>query len=608
MSILQSLNKEKTLKQLNISELKTLCDEIREVIIKTVSDNGGHLSSNLGAVELTVALHYVFDTPSDKFIFDVGHQAYTHKILTGRLDALNTIRKGNGLSGFPDPNESEADAFSVGHAGTSISAGLGYAYARDVLNDDYYVINVVGDASFLNGENLEALTSNDKKPKKFIVILNDNGMSISKNNNGLYKFISSVTTSKRYTKFNDFLAKTVGKCFIGTFLRWVKKSIKRLFNSNNFIDNLGLKYVGVFNGHDLKSLIRLLQQIKESENPTLLHVKTVKGKGLAEAEDDSTKYHGVTKNLETSVNSYSSAVSNALDEIVSQKPEICAITAGMRDGVGLTDFSIKHPNKFVDVGIQEEFAVTYAGGMAKGGIKPYVFIYSTFMQRSYDQIVHDVCLQKLPVVMCLDRAGLVGSDGKTHQGVFDISYLRHIPNLTLLAPKSVDEFTLMLKLVADYNYPVAIRYPNGESKNIETVAPFDLGFKWEVLKTGGNTVIYAVGERCLNIALKVYEITSGNVTVINARVIKPIDILTVKNYLNYNVITIEDNVLQGGFNEDMLSTLNGLGFNKNFKAFGCKNEFIEHNSVSKQFEYNGITVEAVMSAVNNFKGDNENGI
>lgn len=600
MSILESLNSEKSLKQLNIKQLNELCEEIREVIIKTVSENGGHLSSNLGAVELTVALHYVFDSAKDKFIFDVGHQSYTHKILTDRFSRIGTIRKGNGLSGFPDPNESKYDAFSVGHAGTSIPAGLGYAYARDLKNEDYNVIDIVGDASLLNGENLEAITSSENKPKKFLVVLNDNGMSISKNNNGLYKFISKITTTKHYTKFNAFLSKTLGKCFIGKFLRKIKRGMKRLFNSNNIIDSLGFKYVGIFDGHDLKTLIRLLNQIKETETPTFLHLKTVKGKGLAVAEENSTKYHGVAKNMEASVNSFSESVSEALEDVLTVRSDIVAITAGMKDGVGLVDFASKHADKFIDVGIAEEFSVTYAAGISKGGALPIVFIYSTFMQRAYDQILHDVCLQNLPIVFCLDRAGLVGSDGKTHQGVFDLSYLKHIPNLILLAPKDVNEFKLMLKTAVTFNKPVAIRYPNGLSNNFESVTPFSNSLCWETLKKGENTVIYAVGGRMVDLALNVYNKLNNAVTVVNARTVNPLDLDTLIKFKDFNVVTLEDNVKKGGFGESVLSKLNEIGFNKKFVQFGVKDEFIEHDTVSNQLEYNGITTEKVIAAINKF--------
>lgn len=602
MSALQLLSDGTSLKQLNIKQLNELCEEIRSLIIKTVNENGGHLSSNLGVVELIVALHYVFDSDKDKFIFDVGHQAYTHKILTYRLSKISTIRSRGGISGFPDSNESEYDAFSVGHAGTSVAAGLGYAYARDSKKDDYYVINVVGDASILNGENLEALSSSEVKPKKFIVILNDNGMSIGKNNNGLYKFISKVTTTKKYTKVNAFLSRTLGKCFIGSFLRKVKKGIKRAFNVNNFVDDLGLKYVGVFNGHDLKTLIRLLNQIKESENPTLLHLKTVKGKGLNVAEEDSCKYHGVGKNLKASVNEYSNSVSAAMENVYGKNSNVVAITAGMRDGVGLSDFAKAHPDKFVDVGIAEEFAVTYAAGMAKGGIKPYAFIYSTFLQRGYDQIIHDVCLQNLPVVFCMDRSGLVGSDGKTHQGVFDLSYLRHIPNLTILSPSSVSEFNDMMELSLKINAPVAIRYSNGKSNDNKVVNVIDENLRWDVTRKGsGNVVIYAVGDRMFALANKVYDELNGEVTVVNARVIKPLDVCLLNEYFNYNVITLEDNVKTGGFGEGVLAYLTSVGYNKKFASFGVKDEFIEHDTVENQLIYNGITPKNVILQINKFK-------
>ena len=415
MSVLDGIDLKK-LKQLNIDELKELCREIREVIVKTVTKNGGHLSPSLGTVELIVALCYVYDFDADKLIFDVGHQSYAYKILTDRLNKFDTIRKEGGLSGFPDPLESDYDAFTAGHAGSSISAGLGYAYARDRLNENYNVINLVGDASFFNGENLEAASISSVKPNNFLVILNDNGMSIGKNENGLYKFVSKITISRHYHRFNAFLSKTIGKTFIlGKLLKRFKRRLKSAMSINTIADNLGMKYVGVFDGHDLKTLIAVLKKIKSGNEAVFLHIKTVKGKGFDVAESDSTAYHGVGAELKASVNSFSEAVSPILNDIADKDDKIVAITAGMTSGVGLTDFKAKHPDKFMDVGIAEESAVTIAAGMAKGGIKPIVFIYSTFLQRSYDQIIEDVCLQNLPVVFCLDRAGLVGADGKTHQ-------------------------------------------------------------------------------------------------------------------------------------------------------------------------------------------------
>ncbi len=592
---LNELLKSKNLKEMNIKELNLLCKEIRSTIISTVGNNGGHLASNLGVVELTVALYYVFDFPNDKIIFDVGHQSYVHKILSGRLDEFSTIRKKDGLSGFPDSTESEFDAFSSGHAGTSISAGLGYCYSRDSQNQDYYVVNVVGDASFFNGENLEAITSSETKPKNFLVILNDNGMSINKNNNGSYKFISKLTTTKSYNNFNVFMSKVFGRGLIGKFLKGVKNWIKRCFSSYTIFDSFYLKYVGVFDGHDLKSLIKLLKNIKDSKNPTLLHVKTCKGKGFERAEQDATTYHGIGKNLEAQTHTFSSNVSPILFKQVKNHPNLVTITAGMKDGVGLNDFYAIYPNKVIDTGISEEYAVTLAGGMAISGSKPIVFIYSTFLQRAYDQILHDVCLQNLPVVFCVDRAGLVGSDGKTHQGVFDLSYLTSIPNLTVLSPKDVVEFETMLDVALNLNKPVAIRYPNGEVNNIHTVSEFDKCLLWEELSLGENICILSTGSRMVNLALQVKNALNKNIAIVNARTVKPLDENILNKYKNYKIITLEENVLQGGFSSLVLNYYASKGIKADVTAFGVKDEFIEHASVDSQLKYNGLAVENIIN-------------
>ncbi len=597
---LEKINDGLSIKQLNIKELNLLCKEIRERIVSVVESNGGHLSSNLGSVELTVALHYVFDFKKDKIIFDVGHQSYAHKLLTGRLDRFSTIRKENGLSGFPDPSESEYDFFTAGHSGNSISAGLGYAYARDRVKDDYFVINLVGDASLFNGENLEAITSSEVKPEKFIVILNDNGMSINKNNNGLYKVISKVTVKKRYKKFNAFLSKTIGKCFIGKILKRFKRFLKRAFSANTIADSVGLKYAGVFNGHDLKTLIRVLTDLKESQIPSLLHVKTIKGKGNANAENDSTKYHGVSKDMKVSFNSFSNAVSPILEEIYKENDKIFAITAGMTDGVGLTDFAKNHKENFADLGICEEHAVTFAGGLSKGGLKPIVFIYSTFLQRSYDQIVNDICIENLPVVFCIDRAGVVGSDGKTHQGAFDLSYLSHIPNLTVLSPKDVNEFNKMLKVALKLNKPVAIRYPNG-IVNVINESNFDNSLSWEVLEKGTkNFAILAVGPRMVNLAIEVNKNFNNSLKIINARTVKPLDKDILNGLSGYNVITLEENVSRGGFGESVSSYFMNNGINAKIKNLALNNEFIPHATVEGQLNKNGLSKENVISVINIF--------
>ncbi|MBR6737497.1 MAG: 1-deoxy-D-xylulose-5-phosphate synthase [Clostridia bacterium] len=579
----------KSLKQLNIKQLNALCQELRSEIIRVVDKNGGHLSSNLGTVELTVALHYVFDLPSDKIIFDVGHQAYAHKLLSGR--DLSHIRKENGVSGFPDPSESEFDAFSVGHAGTSIASGLGYCYSRDKLGDNYNVITVVGDASLFNGENLEAITSSTNKPSNFLVVLNDNGMSINKNDNGLYKVISKITVKKGYNRFNSFLSRTVGKCFIGRWLKAIKRFLKRSMSINTITDSVGLKYVGKFDGHNLKTLIKILADIRDSNVPTLLHLTTVKGKGLPVAEENSSKFHGVSKDMQVSKHYFSGGISSVLNEIVSKNPNVHAITAGMKDGTGLSDFAEKHPSNFIDVGICEEYAVTLASGMAISGTKPIVFIYSTFMQRAYDQIVHDVCLQNLPVIFCLDRAGLVGSDGKTHQGVFDLSYLSHVPNLTVLAPKDLNELSLMIEEALKLNAPVAIRYPNGKIQNTEETAPFTSDFKWELLQKGGKNVILAVGPRMIELALNASKGT--DTAVYNARTIKPLDANVLNEIKGKNVITLEDNAELGGFGTHVLKYYADNKVLQKVTVLGVKDAFVVHASVEKQLEKNGLTANAV---------------
>ncbi len=594
---LENIKTSQDVKKLNIKQLSELCSEIRQKILETVNINGGHLASNLGSVELIVALFYVFDFPSDKIIFDVGHQSYAYKILSGRLNEFGTIRKEGGLSGFPDPKESEYDAFLVGHAGTSVSAGLGYAYSRDMLGEDYSVINLVGDASLFNGENLEAITSNEVKPNKFLVILNDNGMSISKNNNALYKLISKATVTKSYNKFNRFMSKVFGGWFLGSFLKKLKRLLKRSLSTKAFIDGLGLKYVGVFDGHNLKSLIAVLEDVKESGIPTFLHVKTVKGKGDKEAESNPSKFHGVSNNLASS-NYFSGKISAILEELYAKNDKICAITAGMKDGVGLTEFYSKHPKAVVDVGIAEEYAVTLSAGMAISGAFPIVFIYSTFLQRSYDQILHDVCIQNLPVIFAIDRAGLVGNDGKTHQGVFDLSYLSHIPNLTVISPKDGNELRRAFITALELNTPVAIRYPNGEAYEFSGTLELDASLRWEVLNRGENVALLAVGPRMLNLALRVNELNGGKFTVVNARTIKPLDGDVLNEIKSDNIITLEENSAIGGFGSLVLKHYSDLGILAKVKVFGVKDEFVSHASIESQLEINGLTPQNISKFIN----------
>lgn len=592
MSILEGLNNGRSIKQLNIKELNALCGELRELIVQTVSENGGHLSSNLGVIELTVALHYVFDTEVDKILFDVGHQSYAHKILSGRFSNFNTLRLKGGVSGFPDPTESKSDAFLSGHAGTSVSAGLGYCFSRDFLNEDYSVISVVGDASFFNGLNLEAMSSAHSKPKKFLIILNDNGMSINKNDNGLYKLVSKITIKKSYNRFNSFLSKTIGRTFIGRFLKKIKRGIKRSLSSNTIADTLGIKYVGKFDGHNLKTLIKILSDVKELEQPTLIHLKTVKGKGYEDAEKDSSKFHGVSKGIEPSFNYFSNGVSKTLIKLKSEEPNIVAITAGMKDGVGLNDFEKSYPESFIDVGILEEYAVTLSAGMAISGTKPIVFLYSTFMQRAYDQILHDVCMQNLPVIFSIDRAGFVGNDGKTHQGLFDISYLSHMPNLTIFAPKNLQEYENALKYALKLNSPVAIRYPSGriDDKLIETSGDI---CNYEVIEHGEKNAIIAVGPRTLSLALKLRESCDKNLCIINARCIKPLDKNCLLKIKDFNVIVLEENAKIGGLGSQIINFYAENSITARVKVIAVEDKFISHATVLEQLEDAGFTAENV---------------
>ncbi|MDE7257318.1 MAG: 1-deoxy-D-xylulose-5-phosphate synthase, partial [Clostridia bacterium] len=518
--------------------------------------------------------------------------------LTDRAEKFSTIRAENGLSGFSDPQESDYDVFSTGHAGTSIAVGLGLAYARDKKKEDNYIITLVGDASFFNGENLEAVTASDKKPKKFLVILNDNGKSISKNNNGLYKAVSAFTAKKSYIRVNNFFSKTIAKCFIGKALRRMKNFVKRSMSYYTIIDKLDLKYVGPFDGHDLKKLIKILQRIKDSENPTLLHIRTTKGKGYALAEDDSTKYHGVGRNLQQTNNSFSDSISGFLENLIANHPDICAITAGMKTSVGLSEFADRHPESFLDVGIAEDLAVTVAGGMAKGGSAPFVFIYSTFLQRAFDQILNDICLQNLHVVFCIDRAGFVGNDGKTHQGIYDLTYLIHLPNITVLAPRNTTELENMLNVALDLKGPVAIRYPTGVYGDCEIIEPLDLQLKWEVLKEGGDVCIFAVGNRMINLALNAREKSGKSVAVINARCIKPLDVTALKKYSKCRIITLEENVISGGFGASVLEYYSQNGMTADVKILGATSGIVEHASVERQMEKSGLTVENVVKIIN----------
>ena len=580
-------------KKLNIKQLEALADEIRNRVVEVVGKNGGHLASNLGVAELIVALYYSFDFPNDKLIFDVGHQCYAHKILSGRNEMFDTLRQENGLNGFPDISESEFDAFGAGHAGSSLSACLGYCAARDATGEDYYVIDVVGDASLFNGENLEAITSSDVKPKKFIVIVNDNGMSISKNNNGLYKIMSTVTTRKTYGKVMDFFSRTIGESFIGKGLKKFKNWIKRSLNGLSVIDSLGFKYVGIFNGNKMSELIRILKNVKNSDRGVLLHLRTVKGKGLEDAEKHAEIYHGVGKNFKSSKCTFSDSVGKLLIEEAETNPKLTAICAGMKDGTGLKDFAAAYPDRFFDVGIAEEHAVTFAAGQAIGGLKPVVCIYSTFLQRSYDQIMQDICIQNLPVIFMIDRAGAVGNDGATHQGLFDISYLRMLPNMKIFSPKD----TVELKTIFDYckklSSPCAIRYPNGSNCDFEKHLPLESSL-WEYYGNTENNIVLCVGARTLAVAEKAKNLTDKKFTIVNCRSVKPLDEKFLSALDGKNVITLEENVLSGGFGSSVAEFFASKNINAKLHIIAFPDKFVRHAETARQLEAAGLTAENIV--------------
>lgn len=590
----------KSLKSMTIKELKAYAAEIRDKIIQNAYNNGGHLASNLGVVELTLALHYVFDIPKDKLIFDVGHQCYTHKLLTGREERFSTMRKGGGISGFPSREESEADAFIAGHAGTAIAAGLGYCAARDRLGEDYEVVSVVGDGALMNGLSLEALVSSAEKPKNFIVVLNDNGMSISKNTSGLYAMLSRMTVGGGYEKFKRAIKKVFGDSFVTRGLIAVRNFLKRILSNHTYLDYIGLKYVGAVDGHDLKKLIATLVRVKRTEQPVLLHVTTKKGKGYKNAEEEAERFHGVSKNFEDSVNAYSSALGEELAAAADEDERIFAITAAMKYGTGLKIFEDKHKDRFADVGICEEYAATFAAGLAVAGLKPVAAVYSTFLQRAYDEILHDVCLQNLGVVFCLDRAGAVGADGCTHQGLYDLSYLCTMPNMSVYAPRNTEELRKLLRFALQKNAPAAIRYPSGyEECNVasDKNAPPE---KWEYLTPKGEIYVLAVGPRMLNRALQAAA-KNKKLCVVNARSVRPLDTALLDEIAEKPVVTMEENVLSGGFGEQVLGYYAARGVRARVRNMAFATGAVRHASVEEQLENNCLTAERLLEIAAEFE-------
>ena len=613
--MLEQINNGADLRNLNIREKNILAQEIREYILDVVSKNGGHLASNLGIVELTLAIHNVFDLKKDKVVWDVGHQAYVHKILTGRKEQLKTLRKLDGLAGFPKTSESETDCFNTGHSSTSISAAMGMAKARDLKKENHSVIAVIGDGALTGGMALEALNHVGSSRTNMIVILNDNEMSISKNIGGINKLLTRLRAKRRYTVSNQKGRKIIEKIpVIGRLtvkaVKRIKKSIKQLIIPKMYFEEIGFKYLGPVDGHNLEDLEYILSRAKELDEPVLIHVLTKKGKGYKPAEDNPDKFHGTGPfNIETGESTkkkskdYSKAFGEKLIELAEKNDRIVAITAAMRDGTGLKDFSTKYPERFFDVGIAEQHALTFAAGLAKEGMIPFVPIYSSFYQRAYDQVIHDICIQKIPVIMCVDRAGCVGNDGETHQGLYDMAFFRLIPNITIMAPKDFEELTKMMEFAIELKAPVVIRYPRGGEADVkfDKHEELELG-KAEVLKEGQDVTIIGIGKMTA-MAMKVaneLEKDDINAEVINARFLKPLDESKITESISNTkfVITIEDGTEIGGLG----SSIKELIINKKLedvkiKCFAYPDEFIKHGSVSELEELYGLDYKNIVNYI-----------
>ena len=608
MNLLDNINSPADLKKLKIQELPQLAQEVREKIVTTVSKTGGHLASSLGAVDLTVALHYVYDSPKDKIIWDVGHQAYAHKILTGRKDKFETLRTHGGISGFPRRAESECDAFGVGHSSTSISAALGFAAARDLKKEKFGVVAVIGDGSMTGGLAFEGLQNAGYLKKDMLVVLNDNEMFISQKVGAIAGYFAKLLTAGRFKKVERKVIKTVSRfnSIASPFIK-VARRVKVMLFPGMLFEEMGFAYIGPVQGHDLDKLVPILSNIKHMKGPVLLHVVTKKGKGYKPAEENPVQFHGVGKfdavtgevsKFKDDSLTYTKVFSDTLIKLAKDDNKIVAITAAMPEGTGLDKFAKIFPKRYFDVGIAEGHAVTFAAGMAAEGMKPVCAVYSTFMQRALDNIIHDVALQNLPVVFALDRAGLVGEDGGTHHGAFDFSYLKFIPNLVVMAPADENELARMLKTAFDCGKPCAIRYPRGAGTGVaidKNTTALRIG-RAKVLIEGKDVCILVMGNH-VRTALEAARALKENkisASVVNMRFLKPLDEETIRAMLSKtcNFITIEENSLSGGFGESVKSLLSGTG--ATVKSIGLPDKFIEHGSSQVLREKYGLTVNNIV--------------
>ena len=612
--MLEKIQQPNDIKKIPEEQLTEVAAEIREFLVETMSKLGGHLASNLGVVELTIALHRVFELPKDKIIWDVGHQSYTHKILTGRKDAFESLRQEGGLSGFPKRSESSCDVFDTGHSSTSISAGVGYVKARDLKKQDYSVISVIGDGALTGGMAYEALNNAAELKTNFIIVLNDNEMSISKNVGGISTYLSGIRTAASYTELKMGVTRALEKIpKIGPGMvdavRKTKSSIKQIVIPGMLFENMGITYLGPVDGHDIHQMMRVFQEAKRFEGPILVHVLTRKGQGYEPALRHPSRFHGAGPfEIETGLPlsrsnpTYTDIFSTVMRKMGDREPDVVAVTAAMPTGVGLKRFSNMFPDRCFDVGIAEEHAVTFAAGLALGGMIPVVAIYSSFLQRAYDQMMHDVCMQELHVVFAIDRAGLVGSDGETHHGVFDLSYLNSMPNMTVMAPKNLWELSDMMKFAVHFNGPIALRYPRGEAYTglKDHRAPVRYG-KAEVLEQGEKIALLAVGNM-VKTAVQVRELLQEQgyqVTLVNMRFVKPFDMALVRELSGSHelLVTMEENVRNGGFGEQVASFVMEEGLSARVQIIALPNRFVHQGSVSSQMKETGIDAESVAGKI-----------
>ena len=613
--LLEKIQKENDIKQLKPEELEKLAEEIRQFLVEKISVTGGHLASNLGVVELTMALHLAFELPQDKMIWDVGHQSYTHKILTGRRAGFDDLRKYGGMSGFPKRKESECDAFDTGHSSTSISAGLGYVAARDIKGEEHSVISIIGDGAMTGGMAYEALNNASRLKSNFIIVLNDNNMSISENVGGMSRYLNGLRTAEAYTGLKKGVEDTLMKIPVQGEkilyqMKKTKSGLKQLFVPGMFFEDMGITYLGPVDGHDIRKLYKTFQEAKRVDHAVLVHVLTKKGKGYVPAEENPSRFHGIVPfDIETgeakeksSKDSYTDIFSKVFCDIAKQNDAVVGITAAMADGTGLARFARMFPDRFFDVGIAEEHALTFAAGLAAGGLKPVVAVYSSFLQRAFDQTIHDVCLQNLPVMIAVDRAGLVGSDGETHQGLFDLSFLNMIPNMTILSPKNRWEMADMVRFCADFQYPVALRYPRGAA--YEGLSAFRTPIvygKSEILYDEEDLAVIFVGhmaELAVQVRDRLKEI-GYHCSLINARFVKPLDteMLEALTKDHRLFVTIEENVLSGGFGEQVLHYVSRAKLDVGVRCIGIPDDYVEHGNVDLLRREVGLDAETIVKQI-----------